>query len=274
MTALPCSFALRVSARQLLLASVFGAACPAALAQFALAVSPPRFEIRAEPGKAARQVIELSQVDARPGGYSVRTADWRLQADGSVDFKEELAPGSCRPWVAIERREVVVSPGRPYRYRIEVMPPADTPPMECRFAVLIEGKEQAAGPGVPVGLAGRIGVIVYVAVGKVQPALAIVGSAVQQVNGQRTPILKVRNDGNAHGRLAGFLAGTDASGTALEFTAASAPILPGETRDIALAATRPGNADAQVQVRFPVTVRGKLEWGEAGTTEIDERFGP
>ncbi|MEJ8854884.1 hypothetical protein WKW79_09915 [Variovorax robiniae] len=274
MSARPHSFTPSVAMRSLLLSWGLGLACPAALAQFALAVSPPRFEIRAEPGKPTRQVIELSQVDARPGTYRVRTADWVLRPDASVDFSDDLAQGSCRPWVAIERREVVVSPGRPHRFRIEVTPPLDTPPSECRLAVLIEGKEQAAGPGMPIGLAGRIGVIVYVAVGQVQPALAIVGSAVQQINGQRMPVLKVRNDGSAHGRLAGFLGGTDASGTALEFTAASAPILPGETRDIALTATRAGNADAQVQVRFPVTVRGTLEWGESGSMPVDERFGP
>ena len=249
-------------------------ACPAALAQFALAVSPPRFELTGKPGMPIRNVIELSQVDVRPGNYTVRTADWTFKPDGSVEFTEPLAPGSCRPWVAIERKEIAVTPGRPYRYRFEVTPPADAAPMECRFALLIEGKEQPAGPGVPIGLSARVGVIVYVAIGDVKPALSVVGSAVQQVNGQPVPTLKVRNDGTAHGRLSGFLNGTDAAGTALEFTAATSPILPGETRDIALSATRPGNTDAQVQIRFPVTVRGKLEWGASGSIPVDQRFAP
>jgi len=255
-------------------ALIFGVSCPSAFAQFALAVSPPRFELAAKPGASLRQVIELTQADVRPGTYSVRTADWTYKPDGSVDFIDELAPGSCRPWVAIERKEVVVTPGRPYRFRFEVTPPADASPVECRFALLIEGKEQAAGNNLPIGLSARLGVIVYVAVGDVKPALSVVGSSVQTVNGQKAPVLKVRNDGTAHGRLAGFLKGTDASGTALEFTAASLPILPGETRDIALSATKQGNQDATVQVNFPVTVRGKLEWGESGSTEVDQRFGP
>lgn len=260
--------------RAALLALGLAAACPAALAQFALAVSPPRFELTGKPGTPIRNVIELSQVDIRPGNYTVRTADWTFKPDGSVEFAEPLAMDSCRPWVAIERRELVVAPGRPYRYRFEVTPPADATPRECRFAILIEGKEQTAGAGVPIGLSARVGVIVYVAVGDVKPALSVVGSAVQQVNGQTVAVLKVRNDGTAHGRLSGFLNGTDAGGTALEFSAATSPILPGETRDIALTATRPGNADAQVQPRFPLTVRGKLEWGESGSTTIDQRFAP
>ena len=260
--------------RAVALAFGVGVLCPVAFAQFALAVSPPRFELKAKPGAAIREVIELSQIDARAGSYTVRTADWTFKPDATVDFIDPLAPGSCRPWVAIERKEVTVTPGRPYRFRFEVAPPADTPPMECRFAILIEGKEQAASANMPIGLSARVGVIVYVAVGDVKPALGVVGGAVQTVNGQKVPVLKVRNDGTAHGRLGGFLRGTDASGTALEFTAASLPILPGETRDIALSATRPGNADAAVQISFPVTVRGKLEWGDSGSTEIDQRFAP
>ena len=258
----------------LLFALGLAALCPAAFAQFALAVSPPRFELKSKPGAPIREVIELSQVDAHPGAYTVRTADWTFKPDASVDFIDALAPNSCRPWVAIERKELTVTPGRPYRFRFEVAPPADTPPTECRFAILIEGKEQAASPNMPIGLSARVGVVVYVAVGDVQPALSVVGATVQTVNGMKVPVLKVRNDGTAHGRLGGFLKGTDASGTALEFTAATLPILPGETRDIALGAARPGNADAAVQVSFPVTVRGKLEWGESGSTEIDQRFAP
>lgn len=245
---------------------------PAAGAQFALAVSPPRFELKARPGEAVRQVMELTQADTRAGTYRFKTADWTLRPDASVDFSDALAPGSCRPWVTIERREAVVSPGRPYRYRFELTPPADTPPTECRFAILIEGQEQSPSASMPIGLAARIGVIVYVAVGDVKPQLSVLGGSVGLVNGQPTPLLRVRNDGTAHGRLAGFLSGTDAAGTALEFSPGSTPILPGETRDIALSATRPGNLDASVQVRFPVTVRGKLEWGSDGSSAVDQRF--
>ncbi len=44
----------------------------------------------------------------------------------------------------------------------------------------------------------------------------------------------VRNSGTAHGRLTGFLSGTDAAGNKLEFTPSTLPILPGETRGIPL----------------------------------------
>ena len=147
-------------------------------------------------------------------------------------------------------------------------------PTRAESAIGTPGPAACSLPSISTAKRHSVGVIVYVAIGDVKPALSVVGNVVQPVNGQPVPTLKVRNDGTAHGRLSGFLNGTDASGTALEFTAATSPILPGETRDIALSATRPGNIDAQVQVRFPVTVRGKLEWGESGSITVDQRFAP
>lgn len=257
----------------LALASSAAAVLPAQ-AQFSLAVSPPRFELSTQPGERVREVVELTHSDTRAGAYKLKTADWTLRPDGSVDFSDELLPGSCRPWVAIERRELSITPGRPYRYRFEVAPPADTPPMECRFAVMIEGQEPAAAPGMPIALGARIGVIVYVAIGDVAPVLELAGTAVKTVDGRPTPVLKVRNTGNAHGRLAGFLNGKDADGKALEVQASNTPIMAGETREIALVATRPGDTGTAVAIRYPLTVSGKLEWGRKGSTAIEQRFAP
>lgn len=255
------------------LAALFPACAPAA-AQFSLAVSPPRFELSVQPGEKVRDVIELTHSDSKSGNYKIRTADWTFRPDASVEFLDPLQPGSCRPWVAIERRELSITPGRPYRFRFEVAPPAGTPPVECRFAIMIEGSDPAAVSGVPIALGARIGVIVYVAVGDVAPALELTGTSVQTVNGKPMPVVRIHNSGNAHGRLAGFLTGTDAGGTKLELEPSTTPILPGETRDIALVATKPGDPDTAVAVRFPITISGKLEWGKDGSLPIDQRFAP
>ena len=253
-----------------------GIAPSAPAAEFALAVAPPRFELQMKPGERSRHVLEISNASAEPNLLSVKTADWSLGADDSVVFYEELQPGSCRPSVILERRELTVSSSRPFRFRFEVEAPADARIGECRFAIMFEGQEQVSqargGPAIP--FSARLGVIVYVALGGAAPNLSVVGSGVQNVNGKPTPVLRVRNSGAAHGRLAGFLTGTDAAGTPLEFAPANMPILPGETRAIALTATRPGDADTVVQVKFPVTISGKLEWGKDQTQSIEQRFAP
>jgi hypothetical protein len=244
-----------------------------ALAQgFAAVVSPPRFELTVKSGERVREVVEISNATAQSATYHVRTGDWTLAPDAGVTFSESLAVGSCRPWVAIERRDIVVPGGGRYRYRFEVQPPVDAPAGECRFALLIEGDEQLvrAPGGVNIPVSGRIGVIVYVTVGSAAPDLQIVGTGIGETNGRQVPVLKIRNTGNAHGRMTGFLSGVDATGRTLEFAPSTLPILPGETREIALvASTAP---DTIADVAYPVRVRGTLEWGSGKRTELDQVF--
>lgn len=247
---------------------VHGAACAQG---FAALVSPPRFELAAKPGEKIRDVMEITNASPAPAKYRVRTADWTLSPDASVTFDDALKPGSCRPWVAVESRQISVGAGGKYRYRFEVAPPADAAPGECRFAILIEGDEQQVqtpgGPAFPI--AGRLGVIVYVAVGGAAPNLEVVDGKVASVNAEDLPVLTVRNTGNAHGRLGGFLSGTDANGNKVEFTAASLPILPGETRPIPLVVYR--DKDEPVKIAYPITIHGKLEWG-GKSSAFERRF--
>lgn len=252
-------------------ALVLGATAPAAHAQgFSAYVTPPRFELRVQPGKTLRQVFELQQTGNARGQYRVYTNDWIFQPDQSVDFVDALTPESCRPWVAIERREFAVEPGARYRYRFEITPPADTPARECRFAIMVEGRDATVGGNVQA--AGRIGVIVYAAVGDAAPRLELADTRVETLNGQATPVLMVRNTGNAHGRLGGFVEGTDDAGQRIEFGPADLPILPGETRRVPLVALGAGKQAAPT-VRFPVRIQGKLEWGR-NTLALDARFAP
>jgi len=250
--------------------------CPVgALANFSFAISPPRFELVTQPGERVRQVIEITSTAARPSGLRVRTADWELRDDGAVAFHDELLPGSCRPWVVIERRELLLPPRQPYRFRFEIQPPADQPPTECRFAIMLEGSEPAmAGANGSVPVAARVAVIVYVAVGAVKPQLSIVGSRVELRDGRLSPVLQIRNSGTAHGRLDGFLEGKDARGEFLDATPSNLPILPGRTRSVPLDLTRRGDRGAPAQAQFPIEIRGRLEWGDGETMELDRRFGP
>ena len=148
-----------------ILLTLFGVLpCASAHAQgFAAMVSPPRFELNAKPGKTSRSVIEVSNRSSAPAKFLIHTADWTLGADFGVSFHDDLQAGSCRPWVALERPEVVVPGGGTLRYRFEVTVPADAPAGECRFAVMIEGDQPsvARSSGLNVPVTGRIGVIVY-----------------------------------------------------------------------------------------------------------------
>jgi len=245
-----------------------------AMAQgFAAYISPPRFELQLAPGQSSRQVLEIQHTGSQKGTYRVYTNDWSLAPDQSIGFTDALAPESCRPWVAIERRELSVASGARYRYRFEITPPADTPPRECRFALMIEGQDTTRVQGdlnIPVG--GRIGVIVYAAVGGAAPQLSLVGTRVVRSGGKPVAVIDVRNTGNAHGRLDGFVNATDAAGERFEMAPADLPILPGETRGVAIVPVAELGKPAP-QPRFPLTIRGTLEWGK-NRMPLEAQFAP
>lgn len=248
-------------------------AAPACRAEFALGVSPPRFELQGRAGQVLRQALTLSNGSSRMASFKVATADWHLAADGTVTFTEALADRSCRPWVAIERRDVRVAAGSQYRFRFEVTPPADVEPRECRFALMFEGEGDAADMnGVRLPITARVAVVVYLGVNGVQPRLTVMGGSAVQANGLWAPALDVRNDGDAHGRLDGFLTGVDARQMRVDLRPANSPVLPGETRTIVLIPSRPGSPDAQADVAFPVQVKGRLEWGDRRAVDVDLRI--
>lgn len=239
--------------------------------EFAALVTPPRVEATVDAGKTLRQVLEISHVGSQTATYRIYTADWTFAPDGTVTFFEPLQPNSCRPWVALERRELTLAPQGKHRFRFEVTAPADAPAGECRFAVMIEGKDINVNTksGVSFPMAGRIGVIVYATVGKGAPVLEIVSTATQVIDGRATPVIDVRNTGNAHTRLAGILNAKDASGATFELTPNALPILAGETRRIALVAAP--EEKAAKSPRFPLIVTGTLEWADKKTA-LKETF--
>jgi hypothetical protein len=247
------------------------AAQPAAAQGFAALVSPPRFELTAKPGATLRQVLEVTNRSAAPGHYRIHTADFDLTAQYGVTFHEDLQPGSCRPWVALERPDVTLTGGGTIRYRFEVAVPKEAPVGECRFGLLVEGADSsfAEAGGVKLPISGRIGVIVYVVIGDAGPTLEVFGPHVVTVNSKRVPSLRVHNSGNAHGRMSGFLSGRDAKGVKYDFTPSDFPILPGEEREVYFMPSLPNNDSPTLT--FPVTVRGTLEWA-GGTVPVDERF--
>jgi hypothetical protein len=227
---------------------------------FSALISPPRVETNVKPGQTHRQVLEISQVGPTPGRFRVYTSDWKLSATGGVDFFEELQPSSCRPWVALEKRELTVAGNSKTRFRFEITPPADAPNAECRFAIMFEGLDAStvSPGGLSFPVSGRIGVIVYAGMPGNKAQMQVVSQSVSK-DTNKLPTLQISNTGSAHGRVAGLLTGIDAKGTKLEFTPSTLPVLAGETRDISLSANVQGGAPVS-RIAYPVTVQGALEW--------------
>jgi hypothetical protein len=241
---------------------------------FSASVSPPRVEMQVNPGQTSRQVIDINHSAATPGRYRLYTSDWTLQKDGSVAFDDKVVMGSCRPWVAIEKRDLTIPARGRYRYRFEVAVPANTSPGECRFAIMLEGVDpfEVQQGAIAVPITGRLGIIVYVAVGDAKPQISMTSHRVGDFQGQRLPMIEVKNAGNAHGRVEGIIEGVDASGAKYDFVPSTLPVLPGESRVVTLTPVVEEGKPA-ITLKYPVTIKGSLESGRQKLA-LDLSFAP
>ncbi len=228
--------------------------------EFAVLVSPPRFEASVKTGATYRDIIEITNVGNSAGRYNLRTSDWELDAQGQATFRNHLASDSCRPWVAIERKSIEVKPRGKYRYRFQVDVPKGTPAGECRFAIMIEGEPQTPDPGRPLQVAGSIGVIVYVAHGGAAPSFSVTGTARVKAVGAELPALEVTNSGLAHGRLEGIIDAIDANGARVSLYPSSLPVLAGQKRLLALTPASESDGAPLPSIAYPITLQGKADF--------------
>ncbi|NNJ93324.1 MAG: hypothetical protein HKP57_01070 [Halobacteria archaeon] len=249
----------------------------AGAAGFAATVSPPRFELFAEPGEILRESVEISNADTATANFNMRTADWELTEDGNVTIHPpELQPGSCRGWAKIERHKIKLLAESERKYRFEIHVPEDAQPGECRVALLLEGtaeEDLLAGAGeIRFPVQGRIAIIVYVVVGDARPEMNLLRLGMDTVNSEQIPVAVLENSGKAHGRPSGILEGIDAVGNRLEFTVSPSPVMPGQTRRIPIWPARSNRVSIR-DIVLPLQLSGTIEW-EGGKKKIDEAVSP
>ena len=251
--------------------------CLTQAAPFEMAVSPSRFELTAKSGERLGQSIDLHNLGSSATALSVRTLDWSYSPEGQITYHDELLPGSCRPWVALERRTVKVPAQTKQAFRFQVTPPADAARGECRFMIAIEGVEPAQQTNIQSGSAslslpvtGRIAVAVYVMLGGAEPKLEVQQIGMRDIAGKRSPAITVRNTGDAHGRLDGTVDAKDAQGRNFMLTVEGTPIMPGQTRHLALV-PKAEDGQAALQPSYPIKASGLLDW-DKGSFKLNADF--
>lgn len=258
------------------LAALLGTASALA-APFEIAISPSRYELSGKSASRVGQSLDITNVGRSATEVSVRTLDWSYSPEGGVSYMDELLPGSCRPWVTLERKTVKIGAGSRAAFRFQVDIPADAPRGECRFMLAVEGVEpaynsliQGGGASLSLPVSGRIAVAVYLGVNGAQSKLALTQVGAREINGKHTPVVTVSNTGDAHGRLDGSLDAVDAKGLAFELMPESTPIMPGQTRTLPLSIRTEPNQKPP-EVTYPVKSSGTLDW-EMGSFKVNAEF--
>jgi fimbrial chaperone protein len=256
-----------------------GAICalPAAAAPFEIGVAPSRFVLAAKPGGRLGQSITVQNIGQTAADVAIRTLDWNFTANGGIEYQEDLAPGSCRPWVTLERRKLTVAPRvhAPFRFQVDV--PPDAARGECRFMIAFESAEPAATGRIGSGSAalslpvsGRIAIAIYVAVGGAEPKLALTTLGTRSVAGKPVFTATVVNTGDAHGRVDGALEAVDARGQKFELVPEGSPVLPGQTRTLSFSTRALANQKLE-DLALPVRASGQIDW-ESGSFKVNTEF--
>lgn len=271
----------RIFARLAWTGAVWAAALlPAAQAQaaaFEVAISPSRFEVSGKSASRIGQALNIFNVGGAPTDVAVSTLDWSYSETGNVTYHEELLPGSCRPWVTLERKTLRVPQQGKSSFRFQIDIPADAPRGECRFMLAVQGVEpayqaqlQGGAASLSLPVSGRIAVAVYVMVNGAEPKLEISQVGVKEINGKRTPVVTVINKGDAHGRLEGGLESVDAKGVKFDLLPESTPIMPGQTRTLPMQPRAEPNQPPPMMT-LPVKSSGQLDW-EKGSFKVNAEF--
>lgn len=255
-----------------------GASLAVVAVPFEVAVSPSRFILSGKSSSRVGQSIEIQNLGAQAIDLLVRTVDWTYSPMGEIGYKEELLPNSCRPWVTLERKTVKVAAASKRAFRFQVDVPADAARSECRFMLTIEGiepaqralAESAGGVSLTLPVSARMAIPIYVAVNGAEPKLAMGDVLTRDIGGKRTPVVVVRNSGDAHGRLEGGLDAVDGEGVEFELEPENSPIMPGQTRTIPLSQKKDLRRKAPAVV-LPYTAKGTIDW-ERGSFKVDAVF--
>ena len=246
-------------------------------APFEIAASPSRFEISGKSGTRVGQSLDIYNVGKLPTEVALRTLDWTYSADGNIGYFDDLQPNSCRPWVTLERKTVLVNANSKRVFRFQVDIPSETPRGECRFMLAIEGVEPAykallesGGASLSLPVNGRIAIAVYLAINGAESKLELTNIGMSDIKGKRTPTVTVTNKGDSHGRLEGGLEAVDAKGVEFELIPEGTPVMPGQTRILPLVVKSEANKTA-IEPSHPIKSKGILDW-EKGSFKVDAEF--
>ncbi|MEZ5537020.1 MAG: hypothetical protein R3F02_15535 [Thiolinea sp.] len=245
-------------------------------ASFEVAVAPSRFELTGSSAERIGQSIDIHNIGRLATSVNVRTLDWTYSAEGDISYHEELLPGSCRPWVTIERNNVQIAPDSKKTFRFQISIPPNQQRQECRFMLAVEGSEPAhrsairgGGANLSMPVTGRIAVAVYIALNGAEPKMQMRQVSVKNIKGKRTPVLTVTNHGDAHGRLDGGLEVVDSRGVEFELVPEGTPVMPGQTRIMPLIARAVNGQNADMV--YPVKGSGQIDW-EKGSFKMKAEF--
>ena len=123
---------------------------------------------------------------------------------------------------------------------------------------------QFGGGSLSIPVAGRVAIIVYLAVNGAEPKIQVRDIAVGRHNDHLLPVVSVVNAGDAHGRLEAELWAKDSKGQKMQLSFGKPPVLANQQRKLKLSPVR-----FTGKIAYPLHIEGKI-YADDKTYEIDK----
>jgi len=186
---------------------------------FSLSIDPPHVNIDVAPGQASTGYIRVENLDSDPIKVEAFTEDWTYISDGSKNFVPAGSTKlSCSKWIKLDPVNFDIEPKTSKMVKYTIAVPKES--IGGHYSVIFFKSSLGAGQykGQTVGLAGRIGTIVYQSSGKIIKYGLIENVSIKKDEKTKETFINVtfRNRGNVYLSAKGKVSILDKSGNVLD----------------------------------------------------------
>lgn len=211
------------------------------VANAAITITPPRFELFGNPGDILSEKIRVRNDEETAINYTTTVEDFKAEGDeGEVNLIEkesdvENASFSMQRWITVEPRSASINPGEEKVFEVTIRIPRDAEPGGHFASVLVERSGSAASGGSGASVSSRLGSLLLMRVsGNVTEQAKIDAFKAQNNYYQNGPVtleLRTKNEGNTHIKPKGRIVISNIFGKKVaEIPLTSANVLPGAAR--------------------------------------------
>ncbi len=175
----------------------------------ALTISPPTFEVTAQPGESKSLSIRVINDQSAAVTLFTSTANFRAQGEtGQPDFLFDVQTADLASWIKPEKTSFTLEAGDSTFAPFTIDVPADAEP-GGHYASLFFGTGAPVADGGQVGIESKLGALIILSVaGDTRESAAIKEFATGPGRRNHLPapfVLRIENTGNVHFRPAGFV---------------------------------------------------------------------
>ena len=183
---------------------------PAAQPKMGLAISPPTFELSANPGDTLKNSVRVDNITDEPLEVTVLTRNFTaLGEEGGIDLSEEKGAYSLADWIKVspDKTTIPARESKTFDYVIEV--PQNAEPGGRFGSIVFKTAAKPVSEQSGVAIAQEVGALVFVKIaGEVKEKASIVGFTPQHGFSDSGPVgfdIRIKNEGNVQFKPTGTI---------------------------------------------------------------------